>query len=81
MNELVYATTPFRNDEGYCDDQQEDWTDSCNIVAAFLDHRREWSRVMAELTCIRLPVCAYDAHLHRLAAWIDRRGRSLPELY
>ena len=37
-----HVTTPFRTDEGYDDqqDKQEDWTDSCNIAAAFLDHRR-----------------------------------------
>ena len=60
------------------DETIEDWTDECNIAAAFLDHHKEWQRVKAELTCFVLPVPG--AHRRRLTALLDRRGRSLPPL-
>ena len=86
MKDLLYVTMPFRVDEGYTSDndkqsESEDWTDACDTAAAFLDHHSQWGNIMAELTCVTLPIDAHDAYRRRLAMMLDRRGRSLPSLY
>ena len=86
MDDLLYVTTPFRADESYTSDndqhsESEDWTDACDMAAAFLDLHSQWGYVMVELTSVKLPIGAHDANSRRPAMMLDRRGRSLPPLY
>ena len=53
MADLLYVTTPFRVDEGYTSDndqqsESEDWTDACDTSAALLNQHIQWGYVMAE---------------------------------
>ena len=68
------------DDDGYdSPPATENWDAECNEYAAFLDHRRMWAIVMAELVLFR-PLERVEKR-QRPTKLIDRRGRSLPRLH
>ena len=71
LAEMHHRTFGYRRN----DTQPESWDDDCDIAAAFLDHRRIWLGVMAELQ--RYPVTPSHDHMSPLQC---RHRRTLAPL-
>ncbi|KAI0221989.1 hypothetical protein LSAT2_026756 [Lamellibrachia satsuma] len=75
MEDLLYVTTPLRATQGTTTIKAKVKAKiGQDMAATFLDHHSKWGYVMAELTSVKLPIGAHDAHCRRPATMLDRRG-------